>query len=432
MVNLIDGNKETVYDWKPNNSYFSGGTYKYEWGDVYSGDMVFNTPWYIIITISRILEDSKQNVTGEVAIDLNEQVVHRARLNLTSSVSRRGFIKELPTRFEGLDWSAVIRQACDLTLDKYREGEPMVRLGTMGDIPPLEYIIYPLVLKNAHNVLFGDGGTGKSYIADLIAVLVQYNIAHLGLLPESGNVLFLDWETSRETVERRVEAIKRGLGIEGEAFFYRFCEQPLAYEIELIRQMVIDNNITLVIADSAGMAAGFEGDYHQSATRYARALRSLRITSLSIDHITKTEGDKPFGSVYKHNIARSAYKIKHSQSPGDKDLYIGLYHHKMNDGSKQKPIGFHISFEGDDYNLDRVVFESIKVGDVPELAEGLPLAEQIFYFLKHVHEMISHHEIAESIGQSKDSVRSTLYKMHKKNQVIHLERKWGLAVDAIL
>lgn len=371
--------------------------------------------------INRILEKT-EGVSGEILVTQADKHLYNARVNMLSPHSKKIMANELNRRV-ALDWDTIVEQAFTKLLVIYRQGEPVIRLANDNNLQPLEYTLYPLLLKNEHNVLFGDGGTGKSLMANLIATLVQYNATHLGLVPEGGNVLFLDWETSEQTVKRRASAIRRGLGLTGEGFFYRFCEQPLANEIEEIRQQVVDNNISLVIADSAGMASGMEGDYHSVAIKYARALRSLKVTCLSIDHIAKGEGNTPFGSIYKRNIARSAFRIKHSQNPEEKDLYLALFHDKMNEGPRQKPLGFHLHFEGDEHILEEVIFSYQNVADIPELAEGLPMRQRIAEVLKQGAMLSS--DIAEELGTTQQSVETILYR-NKKIFVRLGTREWGL------
>jgi hypothetical protein len=345
------------------------------------------------------------------------------RVTLTDEKSRKHLENRLAELNNTFDWFEVVEYICIKTLNHFRQGEPVVRLGMREDIPPLEYQLYPLVLKNEHNVLFGDGGTGKSYVSALIATLIQYNKEHLGLVPQQGNVLIADWETSELTWERRINAIKRGLGLEGSAFFYRFCERPLVDDIEEIQRQVADNNIQVIIVDSAGLAAGLEGDFHASAIKYARALRSLRITSITVDHITKNEGDKPFGSVYKHNIARSAYKIRHVQNPGESDLYIGLYHTKANEGPRLKPRGFHLQFDGDEFTLKKVTFGYLDISEVPELADELPIRDRLCTLLSRAPMTIT--EMAEELGKPEASIRTVLYR-YRDRYFVKLGNQWEL------
>lgn len=371
--------------------------------------------------ISRIIETAA-GISAEILVTQSNQHLYNARVNVLSTHSKKEMAKELAKRV-ALDWETFVEQASTKLLVLYREGEPVIRLGNDDSLEPLEYTLYPLLLKDEHNVLFGDGGTGKSLIANLMATFVQYNLSDLGMVPQGGNVLFLDWETSEQTIKRRASAIRRGLNLTGDGFYYRFCEQPLANEIEEIRRQVIEKDIKLVIADSAGMASGMEADYHSVAIRYARALRSLKVTSLSIDHIAKGEGNTPFGSIYKRNIARSAFRIKHSQQPGDKDLYLALFHDKMNEGTLQKPFGFHIHFEGDEHILERIVFERINIADVPELAEGLPTRDRIKELLKYGARQAE--DIAEELDKPLSTINTTLYR--NKTWFIKLENKeWGL------
>jgi hypothetical protein len=61
-----------------------------------------------------------------------------------------------------------------------------------------------------------------------------------------------------------------------------------------------------------------------SAADYFRALRTLNMGSLHIAHVTKAEGgdQKPFGSTFYHNGARSTWFVQRSEDSGDGRLVV--------------------------------------------------------------------------------------------------------------
>ncbi|MFC2027457.1 AAA family ATPase [Chloroflexota bacterium] len=259
------------------------------------------------IRVDRITEKSS-NTSGEITI-LTEApginpFIHQARLNLTSTTARNALAKYLNTRFELDDWAGILEIVCAMVLRKHREGEPVQTVGNLPARDSSKYRLSPLLVESEPNIFFGPGGVGKSYLACYISVLVQTGTDHHALHPVQGNVLYLDWETSRYEIDERIKAVSRGMSLEGITIKHRFCSQSLASDITRIQRMVVDTEAALVIVDSVGSACGGEPESAEVVLRYFMALRSLKATTLSIDHVAKSGDSKtPFGSVFKINAA---------------------------------------------------------------------------------------------------------------------------------
>jgi hypothetical protein len=336
------------------------------------------------------LRNHSDNLSGEITVKTLLPGVaphlHQARLNLTSTSARRTLANHLVGRLAELDWDGIIEDACVLVLRAYREGEPVLCLKDVAPRTGPRYRLAPLLLEGHPNYLYDDGGTGKSLLAGFFGVLVSSGCQWCGLTTMPGNVLYLDYETSAEEMRERIAAIEKGLADPGcSRIQYRLCVAPLANDIEEIQRIVSEQEIEFVIVDSAGMALGGEkGDPKDPVIEYFRALRSLRICSLTIDHITKGEGGRklPYGSVYKFNLARNVFEMRKAQEAGDDDMHVGLYHRKANFGKLLPPIGFKLALhDAPDGSLVSVTLEPAKVRDVPSLAEGMGVKDRILAFL---------------------------------------------------
>jgi hypothetical protein len=394
----------------------------------------------IAIRVDRLAEDSKGTLTGEILIKSGlpgaEKHIHMARINLTSSETRTRLSKLLNERVNTVDWYSILEQSCVMTLVKHREGEPVSDLGDLPEYEKSRYRLQPLLFEGEPTLIYAPGGTGKSYLALYLACLVQYNIGGIyGWLPLAGNVLVLDWETSRAIYKRRTWAVKQGLGIEdsAERIKYRYCTQPLAADIAEIQKIVLENKINLVIIDSCGYAAGGDPNAAEVAIRYFGALRSIRTTSLTLDHVSKglTGGSSPFGSVYKTNAARSVFQLKKSQDTGALDYELGLYHEKVNEGVPLKPIGYKAKFTNNtDGVAIKVEFSPIEIMAAPELTDGkVDIKDKLVYLLK-TNGRMSVDEMAAQTGEDKDSVRAICYRYDQKKEkrlFVNLEKGnvWG-------
>ena len=101
--------------------------------------------------------------------------------------------------------------------------------------------------------------------------------------------------------------------------FYVRCERPLTEEADRLRRIIREERIDFGIFDSVAFACDGPPEAAETASAYFRALRSLRIGSLNLAHITKSEsGDqRPFGSIFWHNHARATWFIKRATDTPD-------------------------------------------------------------------------------------------------------------------
>jgi hypothetical protein len=408
---------------------YSAGIYSYVWRQE-----------NIQILVDHIAESSKGELSGEINIKTaapgKAPHIHWARLNLTSTTARNAVNKACSERVPELDWPAIIEQACVLTMARHREGEPVLDLGDEPEYQPRRYRVYPLILEGEPNLIYAPGKTGKSYLALFLACLVQYNIIGLNnWTPDSGNALILDYETNYRSYKQRTWAVKQGLGLDipfdaQEKIKYRRCYQPLASEIATIRKYIIEHKINLVIVDSAGYASGGDPNEAAIALAYYAALNSLKITSLTLDHVSKNSfGEKtPFGSVYKTNSARNVWELQKNQEAAQLEYDLGLYHRAMNDGMLQKPIGYHVKFtNNDDGQALKVVFSQSNIEDNAELAKKLPIKDQVINVLRRQH--LSNKEIHDALPDiNPDSIDVTLTR-NTKDFIKMPDKTWGVLVD---
>jgi len=368
------------------------------------------------VRIDRLHENSaglRGEITVKTLLPGTSNHVHQAQFNLTSTTSRRTLAKHLEERNpETVDWVGIIEDASVLVLRAYREGEPVV---AVSDIPARvgqRHRLDPLLIEGHPNLIFGDGGTGKSMLAQYMAVLISSGHHHNGLSPIPGRCLYLDWETSGVEFKERVDAIEAGMGETGFAEIqYRFCVQPLANDIETIQRIVAEKEIEYVTIDSMGPACGADPSDPQATIAYFTALRSLRVTTTTLDHIPKNAvTPSPYGSVYKKNLSRSVFEIRKDQEQGEDAMRLGLYHRKSNMGKLILPVGLAV-----DFTPETIAFSTCPVPDIPALAEGMSQKERIRGFLLHEVRPVNAKEIAEGLGIAQNATRTILNRFRGKD-----------------
>jgi len=373
----------------------TGGVFKLEWEEE-----------QISVRLDRLAEDSKHTVTGEITISSSvpghRGHLHQARLNLTSTSARRTLATYLNSRAQGGDWDGIVEQACVRVLEGYREGEPLVHLANHPAPESLQYRVGNLIQEKQASLFFGEGDSGKSLLSQYLAVLVATGTNHNGFTPEPGPVLLLDWETDEDTAWERLNMITGGMGIPiPENIYYRYCSGTLASDIETIHRHCLDKGIQFVIVDSAAPAVS-EVESSDMTSAYFRALRSLRVTTLTIAHVAKFGKDnEPFGSIFWRNMPRANFRVNSARDPGDPRFVLGIKHTKSNNAQRLRDIGLEMEFAD-----GNVTFKRVDIADHPDLSGTLPLLERITASLKDGAKNVK--DIAEMLQVSENSVRGTI------------------------
>ncbi len=292
-------------------------------------------------------------------------VVSCSDFNLSSQRARQDRAKFVEGRghTNGFDVYALVEILCQKVLEAERQGQPAVCL---PDVPlptaDAEMDADGFRLLRQHPmILFGDGGTAKSYLA----------LYWGGLLVQRGlRVLFADWELTAEDHKVR---LARLFGADQPRVQYVRCDRPLIHEADRLRRLCRADQIDYLIIDSVAVACAGPAEASEVAAEVFRALRQIEVGSLDLAHITKGDhGDlKPFGSAFWSNLARSTWNIKQTANDSDR-LTVGLFHRKANLTGLQPALGYELHF-----GPERTVVRRVSVADTPELADSLPLKDRM-------------------------------------------------------
>jgi len=314
-------------------------------------------------------------------------VLHAANFNVLSTSTRTALANALDKRtpmhptmdwFDGLEW------LCQHVIISEEQGEIVAEVGMDKPTPPSDrWCIEPLIMKGRPALLFGPGGVGKSLIALTCALSVAYGLEIIpGMAPAiHGPVLYLDWETTKDVINDRIQSIATGHGFTPtpKSVYYRRCVRPLANDAEELSALVADKGIVLVIVDSSAYAMGAQGEYgdaNESILRMHEGLRTIGVTSLLVDHVNKTDAkakggaSTPYGSAYKTNAARVSWEVR--KEPSAEGLRISLYHAKSNDTALLPPIGIAL-----DWTYDSIKFRKTEVDVAEDEPENPSLGKAI-------------------------------------------------------
>lgn len=316
-------------------------------------------------------------------------------LNLSSQRSRQDRARFLAERARAteIDWTGLLEEFVQRVLAAERMGQPAVLLRDIPRPTPDDTFNvegFPLLTRHP-TILFGDGGSAKSYLALYAAGRLDAAGVRVGLF---------DWELAGEDHRDRAERL---FGPTLPEVRYVRCTRPLVHEVERLRRIVRDERLGFVILDSIAFACDGPPEAAEVASDYFRATRQLgAVGSLHVAHISKAEGSdqKPFGSAFWHNGARSTWFVKLAEATLAGRITIGLYNRKANLGPLRPAVGFEIAFE-----QERTAFRSVSVGDTPDLAGVLSVRQRMLHALRTG--AMSAEALADEIDAKADTVKRT-------------------------
>ena len=160
--------------------------------------------WYenygLRMELLEIIQDSRtRSPSAEVIVQVSKkhypnirnETIYRTRLNLISIQSKTKFVNEMKRLIPPIEWKDVVENITEETLFRYREGNEVMKIGSIQDEGMPSYQAFPIIRSDGVNILFGQGAQGKSYISTFICMLVQSGMDHAGIVTEQGNVLYL-------------------------------------------------------------------------------------------------------------------------------------------------------------------------------------------------------------------------------------------------
>lgn len=296
--------------------------------------------------------------------------LHRAQFWMNSTPARKSlgeFLKSR-TRALGVDWIDLLEVACGEVLTLIDSDEKPVYLDDVVASGAERFLLEPFVLRDLPSVIFGDGGSGKSYFALALAASLQSGRPFLGIAPkETCRVAYLDWELNPQEHRARAQMLA---GTDRLGLLYVPCgRRRLRDQVQKLQKIFDEHSIDFAIIDSVGFACGGDLNDAQVALDYFESLKQLQVGTLSIGHVNKA-GDtgKVFGSSYFHFGFRLAWYVERAEESTDEKLEMGFFNRKSNTTQKAHNIGFRFSF-----GQDRVKISKFDVRDSSSLAENLSL-----------------------------------------------------------
>ncbi len=227
---------------------------------------IFTLQWeHVLVDLDFVTTDRHGETHAEIAIYWSDPTdplaMLRTRLNLLSMSAVDRLANALAKRTPDLrlDWRRMLDHAVRWTMEEYRRGDPGLLLRDAPDLPiGSELLTDPALLEaDGLSILFGDGGTGKSWIGLALAASLQAGESLISGIEVTAahRVGYIDWEWSARRHKRRLLQLT---GPDMPDIAYIRCSRSLHEERDRLRRWVRYFGIDYAIVDSVGLACGAE------------------------------------------------------------------------------------------------------------------------------------------------------------------------------
>jgi hypothetical protein len=376
----------------------------------------------------RAIRDGRDGVRGELTITQGTRRLSWGSFATTSTQARETLRKKLEDAAPGLPWREYLEEVAWQFTQAARQGEPLVTLtGTVTS--PTRELVPRLLYEGEPTLLFGDGDTGKSLVSLTLAVAVHSGAAlPFGLKPvRPVPSAYLDWETSRDTLETRLALVAAGLGIDPPAILYKRMTRPLVDEAGTLAADFARRGIGFVVIDSKMFAvAGGEGAaFHEPITAFYNALRLFApAATLVLNHVTNADARgggpaRPFGGAFAFNGPRLIWEAKRDQDVTDATA-IAFTCRKANN-LPRRPEPFGLRFVPGADTITVYPFDLAEAA--PQTVAGASQPTRIRIVLASADKTTP--EIAKALGITDAAARTVLGRLADKGVIVNLGAKDG-------
>ncbi|MDA1095368.1 MAG: AAA family ATPase [Acidobacteria bacterium] len=325
---------------------------------------------------AQLHRDRDRDLHGELTVTTSllgaktvDGVLLWSSMNFSSQRTRASLATSLAGRSGApqLDWLGAVETLALRSAQAEAEGQP---IRPLADYPrPEETLFWDVsglpILRQHPMIIFGDGGAAKSYLALHIAA----TLASRGI-----PVLYADFEFESDAHRERLERLT-GTDMPRNLHYVR-CVGPLIMEVDRLQRYIVEQQIQYLVCDSVAFAVPGRPEEAEHASAYFRAVRQLQVGSLHLAHTTKSlehGTDKPFGSAFWSNGARSVWFVKrNSEDDTGNMVEVALMHRKSNTGRRLPTFGLRLVFLPDSTTIER-----FDIAQSAELSKALPIWQRI-------------------------------------------------------
>jgi hypothetical protein len=298
------------------------------------------------------------------------------------------------------------------------DGPVAVDVSTLPEPPRRGWLVPDLVPEGTVTSWYGDDGTGKSILAQALAICIASGQPFLDRPVQQGVVLYVDTEFDQDEFVRRAYQLARGMGFAAPpagVLYYRtrYSLTTPGGQRDIVR-LIERYQPTLLIIDSITLGS-YSSDLKEASetTSLMEFLQQLGVTTLTLDHVPKPAPGsslayaRPWGSFAKRAKSRHAVLVTQAEGGG-----IVLRVTKSNLAKAGAMVGADITWTD---GAIRVTAVSLDDDALAGVEHHLPALEQVYRCLCQ-HEAMTPEELAEETGLAVGTVKNKLTALRRQGR----------------
>lgn len=301
-------------------------------------------PGLLLIVRAREIRRERTGVHGLVALLFQDKVLAHDTFNLGRNEERQRLAKSAHAAAGNLLEQAypVGEMKHDLDIlclwlcHKWDEERYPIGVFDPSEVTgPLGAVIQPYVLEEAGSILFAPPGSGKTYMAQIMALCIQNSIQTFWKVSQRP-VLYVNLERPKASFAIREQQIRKALHIQGASgvSYLHARGASLRQVSRSIRKWCEANRNGVIIQDSISRAGMGKLNDDDTGTSFTDTMNSFERTWLGIGHTPRASDDHIFGSIMFD--AGEDVGIKLTTDAQGESIGIGLQIVKNNHGPKTR------------------------------------------------------------------------------------------------
>lgn len=212
---------------------------------------------------------------------------------------------------------------------------PVERLGGDPDLGPPGFALWPYIVLGGGTIAFAPPKRGKSATALLMAVSVDAGSSQIWEVKQPRKVLFANLERSRTSLQRRIGATNRvlGLPVERELLFMQARGRTLWEIADGLEDCVKREGVEVVFLDSISRAGQGDLTENRPANSIMDTLNRICNTWLALAHTPRQTEAHAYGSIFFDAAADIILRFHTQRHPDGYRLGVGLHITDCNDFS---------------------------------------------------------------------------------------------------
>ena len=382
------------------------------------------------------MRPERTGIHGEVELHLNKRLLTRDNFNFDKDPQRGHFAGAANKRtiFKNIS-DYYDREKLEIDLQKFTKEayekkvmESVVIELVAGD-PFIETVqfVEGLVIKGGGTIFNALPKQAKSFVCMIIAVSVDSGVSEIWKVKQ-GNVLYINLERSASSMVKRLAGVNTALGLDPmrPLRFMNVRGTPLIDIMDSIKYQIEKEDIQLVIVDSISRAGMGSLVDETTAVKLCDALnRLVEETDRSWVGIAHRawSNEHVFGSVQFLAACDLMVDIEAAHNEEKNELGVKVSVTGQNDLPPSKPSVIALGFDSMGLNSTRRATEE----EFPDLQDDKDnIGDRIRNYLRIKGKQTTA-QIANDLGEIKDSVYKTLKRMEKKNEISKQGEYWGLS-----